>query len=395
MASHISVRGSVIAALLLAAGCMSGGNGENRSDLGVNSGMADNGGGGGTTTSAATSALVSVTNLTADQAGAATNRVPSLVNAWGIAIFHGNFWIADNATGKVSILDGAGKASTGKPASDSLDLGEGITGVTTNPSDAMQISGEGTSCGPANLIFASEHGKLIGINTDFNPGGVTLVDRSDVMADYTGVATLDLRATKGPHTSSGVLTLAADFHNARIDVFDEGFHRMTSPAWTLPGMPASFAPFNVMVWNNVVYVTYAEQNADKDDSVAGAGLGFVAAFDTAGKLMWTTKGTELDAPWGMTLSTDPASLTPGMLLVGNFGDGHITEIQTTDGTITGQLMGNDNKPLAIDGLWGITAGTGVTGTMANGVYFAAGPADETHGMFGVIAPAVAVPPPST
>jgi hypothetical protein len=33
MTSHISVRGSVIAALLLAAGCMSGGNGENKNDL--------------------------------------------------------------------------------------------------------------------------------------------------------------------------------------------------------------------------------------------------------------------------------------------------------------------------------------------------------------------------
>jgi uncharacterized protein (TIGR03118 family) len=375
MASHISVRGSVIA-LVFAAGCMSSGSTESSNDLGTSNVAANPG------TSAATSALVSVTDLSGDQAGAAANQLPSLVNAWGIVAFQNQFWIADNASGKVSIVDSAGKPST-KPASDAIDLGEGITGVTTNPSNAMQISGVGTSCGPASLIFGSEHGKLIGVNPDINLTGTTLVDRSSVMADYTGVATIDLSANKG----MGVLTLAADFHNARIDVFDENFHLMTTPAWTLPAMPANFAPFNIMEWNNVVYVTYAEQNATKDDSVAGAGLGFVAAFDTAGKLMWTTKGAQLDAPWGMTASTDAAALAPGMLLVGNFGDGHVTEIKTTDGTIADQLMGSDGKPLAIDGLWGITTGTGVTGTMANGVYFAAGPADESHGMFGVIAPA--------
>ena len=372
MASHISVRGSVIAAVLLT-GCMSGGSTESQ-DRGADNGT--------TGTSATTSALVSVTNLSGDQSGPSANLLPSLVNAWGIAAYQGHFWIADNGSGKVTIVDSMGRPST-KPASDSLDLGEGITGVTTNPSTAMQISSVGASCGPASLIFGSETGKLIGVNLDISPTGTTLVDRSSVMADYTGVATLDLSANKG----MGVLTLAADFHNARIDVFDENFQLQTTPAWTLPDLQANFAPYNIMVWNNVVYVTYAEQNATKDDSVTGAGLGFVAAFDTTGKLMWTTKGTQLDAPWGMTLSTDPASLAPNLLLVGNFGDGHITEINTTDGTIAGQLMGSDGKPLAIDGLWGLTMGTGVTGTMPNGVYFAAGPAAELHGMFGVIAPA--------
>lgn len=387
MAFHIGVRSGVLTALLLAAGCMSGESSGNNSELGADPGA---GQASGTTTGTSTSNLFAVTNLTADQSGAATNVLPSLVNAWGIAAFNGAFWIADNATGKVSVVDGAGKATK---LSDTIDLGEGITGVTTNDSTAMQISGEGTSCGPANLIFASEHGKLIGINTDITATGVTLVDRSSVMADYTGVATLDMPGAKGGTQS--VLTLAADFYNARIDVFDEGFHLLTTPAFTVTGLPAGFAPFNIMVANSVVYVTYAKQNADKDDSVAGAGLGFVAAFDTTCKLMWTAKGTALNAPWGMALSTDTTALVQGSLLVGNFGDGHITQLNPKDGTITGQLMTASNAAVTIDGLWGIADGTRVTGAKANAVYFAAGPAEEAHGMIGVITAAAATTPPPT
>src|SRR5678815_808158 len=60
--------------------------------------------------------------------------------------------------------------SSTEPARDATDLGEGITGVAVNDSTAMQISND-TTCGPANLIFASVHGKLIGVNTDLSTTG--------------------------------------------------------------------------------------------------------------------------------------------------------------------------------------------------------------------------------
>jgi hypothetical protein len=341
-------------------------------------------------------------------------------------------------------------------ASDSIDLGEGITGIAVNASAAMQMDGTGANaqvCGPANLIVASLHGQLIGVNTSLNmTGGQVLVDRSKVGAAYTGVAVLDVKPNatcsaacdpgtgmgtgtgsgsqdsgqgtgsgnagsgygSGTGSSSGagsgsgsdnagsgtgngngngngnmphpgVLVLAADFFNARIDVFDEKFNLVTTPMFATPAsIPAGFAPFNVWVINDIVYATYAQQNEEKDDSVAGPGLGFVVAFDVCGNMLWTAKGDQLNAPWGMTLGGD---LAPGMVLVGNFGDGHITEINPKDGTISGQLMTADNAPIVIDGLWGLVIGTasGVQSAMPGGLYFAAGPEDETHGAFGVIA----------
>jgi hypothetical protein len=443
MAFHFSARSGAIGALLLAAGCTAGESMGGSPEL---AGSGSNGGGG-----AGASQLVSVTNLTSDQASLAGNVNASLVNAWGIVGYQGWFWISDNATGKLSILDGDGKPAVAQQpgngmgqgilnvASDSIDLGEGITGIAVNTSTAMQMDGKGDKaqvCGPANLIVASEKGQLIGVNTSLNQtGGQVLVDRSSAGAAYVGVAVLDVKAgmtcsatggtcdttdmgngsgsagagsgSAGAGTGNGngnggtgntpqvgALVLAADFHNARIDVFDEKFNLVTTPMFSAPAsIPAGFAPFNVAVINGFVYVTYAQQNEEKDDSVAGAGLGFVVAFDMCGNVLWTAKGDQLNAPWGMVMGGD---LVPGTLLVGNFGDGHITEINPKDGTIIGQLMAADNAPVVIDGLWGLALGTGpgasVQSAKAGGVYFAAGPEDEVHGVFGVITAAVVAMP---
>lgn len=454
MAFHFSARSGAIGALLLAAGCMAG------ESMGGSPELAGGGGSGGVGPGSAS--LVGVTNLSSDQSGSAASVDASLVNAWGIVAYQGWFWVTDEATGKLSIFDGAGHPAgaaqggggtgtggTGQGsgsgqgtlnvASDSINLGEGITGIAVNDSMAMQMDGTGANaqvCGPANLIVASVKGQLIGVNTSLNTtGGQVLVDRSSVGASYTGVAVLDVKAdatcsatggncdtpgmggsgsgnsqgsgsgSAGAGTGSGnggtgnvpkagVLVLAADFHNARIDVFDEKFTLVTTPMFSTPaGIPAGFAPFNVAVFNGIVYVTYAQQDPQMAESVAGAGLGFVAAFDVCGNMLWTAKGSQLDAPWGMALGGD-LSLVPGALLVGNFGDGHITEINPKDGTIIDQLMTADGTPLVIDGLWGLAIGTGsgVASAQPGSVYFAAGPQDESHGVFGVIAPAAATMP---
>jgi len=402
MALHSGARASALASLLLVGACMSGEGTGSNTDLGTGSDHGNtsdngNGTGGGTGISNA----FAVTGLTADQPGlGATNVAPNLINAWGIAAFQGMFWIADEGTGKVSIFDGAGKPST-KPASDSIDLGEGITGVATNDSMAMQINGhDQTTCGPANLIFASVHGQLIGVNTNLNPtGGSVLVDRSDVMASYTGVATVHgprmaMGSATGDMVKGPVLALAADFHNARVDVFDESFKLLATPMFTVPDLPDGFAPFNVWAWSETVYVTYAKQDADKAEEVTGPGLGFVAAFDVSGKLLWTAKGNELNAPWGMAV-VGGAMMPISALVVGNFGDGHLTAIDPATGTILGQLMDAARAPIVIDGLWGIALGTGVQNARPDALYFAAGPDDEAHGMFGVVslAPPPIAPPP--
>jgi Ca2+-binding RTX toxin-like protein len=72
------------------------------------------------------------------------------------------------------------------------------------------------------------------------------------------------------------------------------------------------------------------------------------------------------------------------LLVGNFGDGRINAYDIQTGAKLGTLSQAAGKPLVIDGLWGLAFGNGVSAGDANSLYFAAGPDDETHGLFGKI-----------
>ena len=174
MVFQISARSSAIGALLLAAGCMSGDGTGSKVDFGTGT----NGAAAGSGTGSSAPLQVSQKTLLSDQAGVGNSVSTALINPWGIVAYQGMFWIANEGTGKVSIVDGAGVASTGKPASNQLDLGEGITGIAINDSKAMQVSGPNT-CGPASLIFGSVHGMLIGVNTDLSlTSGFTLVDNS-------------------------------------------------------------------------------------------------------------------------------------------------------------------------------------------------------------------------
>jgi uncharacterized protein (TIGR03118 family) len=268
----------------------------------------------------------------------------------------------------------------GKLASNTLDLGEGITGIAVNDlgtrdDKRFQIHMDNGVCQPAQLIFASSKGMLIGVNPDLSTTrGFTLVDRSGSQAAYLGVAVVHGKAP---------MILAADFFNARIDVFDVNFQMITDVSFVNKEIPEDFSPFNVMAFDDTVYVAYAQQDEeDKGEEVTGAGLGFVSAFDTSGKLLWTLKSDMFNAPWGMAVAKEFGPF-PGALLVGNFGDGHISAIDLKAMTVLGQLMMAPSMPLEIDGLWGLTFGEPAAGARA-GLYFAAGPDDEMHGLFGVI-----------
>jgi hypothetical protein len=48
------------------------------------------------------------------------------------------------------------------------------------------------------------------------------------------------------------------------------------------------------------------------------------------------------------------------------------------------LKNRVGRAIAIDGLWGIAFGNGGLAGPTNVLYFAAGPEDETHGLFGLV-----------
>lgn len=132
-------------------------------------------------------------------------------------------------------------------------------------------------------------------------------------------------------------------------------------------------------------MTYAKQNAQKHDDVAGAGNGFVDVFDTDGNLLkrLASRGP-LNSPWGVARASYAFGQFSGDILVGNFGDGRIN-VFDSDGDFLGMLRDAKGKPISIDGLWNLTLGGGRNSSPST-LYFTAGPNGESDGLFGKITP---------
>ena len=98
--------------------------------------------------------------------------------------------------------------------------------------------------------------------------------------------------------------------------------------------------------------------------------------------MFVSRG-HLNAPWGLVRAPAGFGRFGGALLVGNFGDGRINAYDFSSGEFLGSLHRPDGRPVAIEGLWGLMFGNGVTAS-PNELLFSAGIDDESHGLLGKI-----------
>ncbi|PYQ38609.1 MAG: TIGR03118 family protein [Acidobacteria bacterium] len=314
-----------------------------------------------------------VHNLVSDGSIPADHTDPHLVNAWGMARSGTSpWWVADNETAVSTLYNGSGT-----PQSLVVNVPGAPTGTVFNGGTSFVVT-NGTTSGPARFLFASEDGTISGWSPAVSPTQAVIAVTSAAGAIYKGLAI----AT----TPAGAFLYAADFHNARVDVFDGSFHPVaTAGGFADPDLPSGFAPFGIQNLQGLIYVTYAQQDADAEDEVAGPGLGFVSVFDPDGHFRArVASGGPLNAPWGLAIAPADFGSFSGDLLVGNFGDGRINAYDLATFEAKGHLKTPDHKPLAIDGLWGIGFGNGVNAGPTTTLFFAAGPDDETHGLFGSV-----------
>jgi uncharacterized protein (TIGR03118 family) len=317
-----------------------------------------------------------VHNLVSDGSVPGTLTDPNLVNGWGItASATSPWWVSDNGADKSTLYTGAG-AKIGL----TVDVGR-PTGTVFNGSADFVVHA-GTASGAARFLFATEDGTIRGWNPNVPATGSTAteVGAATSGAIYKGLAI-------GMVGTANYL-YATDFHHGRVDVFNGSFALQSwAGAFVDPGLPAGYAPFGIQNLNGTIFVAYAKQGADAVDEIAGEGLGFVSAFGTDGTFLGRVASRdELNAPWGLAWAPAGFGKFSGDLLVGNFGDGRIHAYAWT-GTAweaRGPLKGTDHRPISIDGLWGIGFGNGANSGPLTTLYFAAGPGDEAHGLFGSI-----------
>lgn len=330
-------------------------------------------------------------NLVADVAGVADFTDPLLVNAWGIATSATSpFWTCNGGTGTSTVYAASNTpgAALGTPNATLKPtvpgaggaLGGVCTGIVANSvATAFNVS---TSAAPtprqATFIFATEDGTISGWANATDPAHAVLTVDNSATAVYKGLAIV---------TAPTPQLYAANFKSGAIDVFDANYKPVTlaAGAFTDPGVPTGFAPFNIWNLGGKLYVTYAKQDTAKKFDVPGAGNGYVSVYDPAGKLLQhLVAGGALNSPWGVAIAPATFGKYANALLVGNFGDGKINAYNVDTGALLGNLQDPSGKDIVIPGLWALILGNGGNGGDKDAIFFAAGPGGQKHGLLGSI-----------
>ena len=316
---------------------------------------------------------------------------PNLLNPWGIARSPtGPWWVSDNHAGVSTVYDGQGHpfptpgalvVTIPPPAGSPPGTTAAPTGIVFNSNPTGFIVTEGAASGPALFIFATEDGTISGWSQKVNPSqAILMVDNSAGEAIYKGLAGSD-------PTGNDMFVFASDFHNGKVDVFDSTFTSvdMGSSAFSDPNIPAGFAPFGIRNIGGQLFVTYAKQDADAHDDVKGLGNGYVDVFTTSGVLVrrFASQGP-LNSPWGVVQTPASFGGFGNAIIIGNFGDGHLSAFDPVSGSFKGQLNQPGGMPVAIDGLWALEFGNGGTAGSTDTLFFSAGPNAENDGLFGML-----------
>src|SRR5580658_4724367 len=363
-------------------------------------------GGGGSSGSAASNQMVTPTSgfadtaLVSDKTGvvATTTTIDAnLSNPWGVAIAPGlPFWIADNNSNLSTLYSGTGAIETDS-VTGSNEVGIAIpasaAGVPANPTGQVYNGGGGflipTSAGQesALFIFDGEGGTIAAWASGSGATAVTAyadgVANGANHAVYKGLALGTVSGSAFPY--------ATDLHNNKVDVFDTNFTKPTDMQGKFidPAIPAGFVPFGITALHDQLYVSYTKQDAAKHDETTGAGLGYVDVFDFSGNFVsrFASAGV-LNAPWGMAVAPAGFGSLAGDVLIGNFGDGKINVFApngTALATSKGPLTVTNGGTITIPGLWSLVFGNGDSDKPLTTLFYTAGFADQTDGVFGSIA----------
>lgn len=275
----------------------------------------------------------------------------------------------------------------------------------------QEMEGADPITAPSKFIFASDGGIISAWTERKKADGafdrpadaITVIDESKIGAQFFGLAISHdysrlYAADFG--ASPQIRTYAGTFGPADV-VFDQPFDDNRNGRVDA----GEYAPFNIQQLTTPggeshLFVAYAKTQACPAEEVAKGvckegeifageedisrpGQGRVAEFNENGRLLavWQDGG-KLSAPWGFAYAPKDFGALSGALLVTNFGDGTIAAYDAKSRAFIDVMRDTQGKPIVIDKIWGITFGNGASLGDTNALYFAAGPKDETDGIFG-------------
>ena len=193
------------------------------------------------------------TNLVTDDqtANAAQITDPGLKNAWGMSFGPTSpFWVSANGSGTANLysVDPGTQATTKQGLTVSIPGDGSVTGQVFNSS--ASFNGD-------RFLFVSEDGTVSGWRPTLTPNTAAETIASASAANvYKGAAI--------GNVSGHDYLYAANFRAGAIDAYKgDAAAPALSGSFTDTTLPSGYAPFNVQNLNGSLYVSYAQQDADK------------------------------------------------------------------------------------------------------------------------------------
>lgn len=341
---------------------------------------------------------------------------PELIDGWGIAIrpagAGGHFWV----TGMGNSFEYVGDVNGTPLHQDSLkivalpasgDNGGAANGTVFNTGTQFVITQDapnGPITAPAKFMFVADNGVLSawterlhadGVTYDRSPTAITMLDYGADGSAFFGLAispTMDMLyiVDFGANPEPTLRLVNGNFVEEPLD------GRFANPFVGAGGFKVGdLVPFNVQTISyggkSSVFVAYVNTSEDPDnpgqllpaEESSGRGRGRLVEYTPAGQLVavWDDRGV-LNGPWGVVVAPGNFGPFSNQLLVSNFSDGSIVGFDTTSKRATEYMRDTAGNVLKIQGLWNILFGNGASLGDSNALYFAAGPEDETAGLFG-------------
>jgi uncharacterized protein (TIGR03118 family) len=367
----------------------------------------------------------------------------NLVNSWGLTETPTGspFWVSDNGSGRSTLYNvnpdpsmppqGQLTRVVSIPApGDPLGHGGTPTGAAWNPTSAPGVpAGQqefkvhgflftttGQNCSQttavATFLFVTEDGTIVGWNSNLYPTLAMCLAATAAGQNNNAIIAVD-NSAKGQGGGKGIGTgkgkgnglgavykglaiattadggtflYATNFRAGRVEIYDGTFALVDT--FTDRKVSPGYAPFNVSPINGKLFVTFAVQDADRHDDVAGQGNGIVDVFDLSGNMLQRfAEHGALNSPWGMALTPASFGDLANTVWIGNFGNGQINAYDPDSGNFIGNVRDPHGQSIVIDGLWAIKFGSGLgNGGSSNTLYFTAGPNAEADGLFGSLSP---------
>jgi uncharacterized protein (TIGR03118 family) len=349
------------------------------------------------------------TNLVSNIAGQAPLQDPNLQNPWGLVASPAGspWWVSNNADGTSTLYSITTNSTTGALEANLIAINPAPNEFVTVPNAPSQpapgspsgimFNGSATDFllapgDAAAFLFVTEDGTIQGWSPKVNrASSVIVVDHSQVPNAANGAV---YKGATIAEIDGKLYILAANFRSGKIDIFDTTFKQVPlfDQAFEDEFIPRDFAPFNIQGVGPNLYVTYAKQDAARDDPVQPGqpGDGFVDVFDRHGRLLQRLEhGSWFNAPWGVVWATPGFGVFTNTILIGNFRGDNISAFDPVTGHFLGNLLNPDGSTVLIDGLWALRFGNDGSAGPATTLFFTAGPNNETNGLLGTLTPITA------